>query len=70
MYRPNCAESLIDIKDGKLYKKFLVSFCDGTSIVITDENDDGRELRYVNLNSEQKKQLLRDRSVTIKEYEK
>lgn len=69
MYRPNCAESRLEVRDGKLYKKFLVSFRDGTSLVITDENDDGRELRYVNLNSEQKKQLLRDGCVTIREYD-
>lgn len=69
MYRPNCAEGCLEVRDGKLYKKFRVSFRDGTCLVITDENDDGRELRYVNLNSEQKKQLLRDGYVTIREYD-
>lgn len=69
MYRPNFAEGCLEVRDGKLYKKFLVSFRDGTSLVIKDKNDDGRELRYVTLNSEQKKQLLRDGYITIKEYE-
>lgn len=69
MNRPCSAEGCLEVKEGKLYKKFYVTFRDRTSLVISDENDDGRELRYVNLNSEQKKQLLRDGYITIKEYE-
>ena len=69
LYRPYTAKGVLVIKNGKLYKKFYVTFRDNTLIVITDENDEGKKLRYVTLNSEQKKQLLCDGYITIKEYE-
>lgn len=67
--RPYTAKGILVIKDGKFYKKFCVTFRDGTLIVITEENDEGKDLRYITLNSEQKKQLLHDGYITIKEYE-
>lgn len=69
MYRPYTAEGVLEIRDGKFYKKLYVTFRDDTRIVITDDNDEGKKLHYVNLNSEQKKQLLRDGFLTIKKYE-
>lgn len=66
--RPYTAKGVLEIKDRKLYKKFYVTFRDDTLIVITDENDEGKDLRYVTLNSGQKKQLLCDGYITIKEY--
>lgn len=69
MYRPYTAEGVLEIRDGKFYKKLYVTFRDDTRIVITDDNDEGKKLHYVNLNLEQKKQLLRDGFLTIKEYE-
>lgn len=67
--RPYTAKGMLVIIDGKLYKKFYVTFRDDTLIIITDENDEGKKLRYVTLNSEQKKQLLRNGYINIKEYE-
>lgn len=69
LYRPNYAKGCLEIKEGRLYKKLLVSLRDNTRIVITDDNDEGRKLRYVSLNSEQKRQLLHNGFLTIKEYE-
>ena len=63
------SEGRLEVRSGNLYRKLYVTFRDGSSLVITDEKDNGRELRYVNLNSEQKKQLLRDGYVTIREYD-
>lgn len=63
------AEGRLEIRDGKLYRKFSVLFYDGTSLIITDDRDEGGELRSAYLNTDQKKQLLRDGYITIKEYE-
>ena len=68
MYRPYTAEGVLVLKEGRLFKKFYVTFHDDTSIVIVDDNDEGQKLRHITLSTDHKKQLLRDGYITIKEY--
>ena len=46
-----------------------VTFRDYTKISIIDNEDEGCSLRSVNLDSSQKRQLIRDGRIVLKEYE-
>lgn len=68
MYRPYTAKGVLELKEGRLFKKFYVLFPDDTGIVIVDDNDEGQKLRHITLSTEHKRQLLRDGFITIKKY--
>lgn len=66
--RPYMAEGILELRDGKLYKKFLVTFHDGSNIVVVEDNDEGYKLRHVRLSSDHKRQILQEGYLTIKQY--
>lgn len=64
-----CAEGILEIREGKLFRRMSVTFRDYTKISIIDNEDEGCSLRSVNLDSSQKRQLIRDGRIVLKEYE-
>lgn len=67
--RTDCAEGILEVREGKLFKKLSVTFRDYTKISIIDNEDEGCSLRSVNLDSNQKRQLIREGRIVLKEYE-
>lgn len=67
--RTDCAEGILEVREGKLFRRLSVTFRDYTKISIIDNDDEGCCLRSVNLDSNQKRQLIRDGRIVLKEYE-
>lgn len=63
-----CGDGLLLEKDGKLYKRFRVTFNDGTTGVFFDEEDLGVPINEVELKSYQKKELKRNNYFILKHY--
>ena len=67
--RTDSAEGILEVRDGNLFRRLSVTFRDGTKFSIIDVEDDGCSLRSVNLDSIQRRQLIRDGRIVLKEYE-
>lgn len=67
--RTDSAEGILEVRDGNLFRRLSVTFRDGTKISIIDVEDEGCSLRSVNLDSNQRRQLIRDGRIVLKEYE-
>lgn len=65
----DCAEGVLEVRNGKLFKKFVVRFRNNTKVIIMDDEDEGCSLSSINLNSIQKKQILKYGYFILKEYE-
>lgn len=65
---PYKGTAVLEIKDGMLFKKFVVRFADDFEITLTDENDDGCHLDSIYMNASQKKEILRKGYFVLKKY--
>lgn len=65
---PDSGKGILIIQDGKLYKRLYVEYDNELSYTISDDRDEGCELRYVNLAQEQKEEILRSGYLIIKRY--
>lgn len=65
---PNKGKGILIIQDGKLYKRLYVEYDNELSYTISDDSDEGCELRYVRLAQEQKEEILRNGYILIKRY--
>lgn len=63
-----CGDGLLLEKEGKLYKRFRVTFNDGATGVFFDEEDSGVPINEVELKSYQKKELKRSNYFILKHY--
>lgn len=69
LIRTDSAEGILEVRNGKLFRKMSVTFRGYTKISIVDVEDEGCNLRSVNLDSKQKRQLIREGRIVLKEYE-
>lgn len=63
-----CADGLLLEKEGRLFKRFRVSFNDGTTGVFFDEEDGGISIDQVELETYQKKELKKNNYFIFKHY--
>lgn len=65
---PNKGKGILIIQDGKLDKRLYVEYNNELSYTISDDRDEGCELRYVKLTQEEKDEMLRNGYLIIKQY--
>ena len=68
MRLPDVGKGMLIIQNGKLYRKLKVKYSNESSYIISDEYDEGCELKYVNLTKDQKDEILRNGYVVLKRY--